>query len=257
MSDPQVRSAEHHTSTSLRVALLLTFGNGFLDVYTFLTHGVFATAQTGNVVLLFVGMVQDNSQTPLPHLWPILAFLAGILLASLIRTESMRRLLKHPVRWALLVQILLLAIVAVLPASTPVPLTTTMISFGAALQLGLFRVVRTYAYVTIATTGNLMRLAETAFQAVRSRQVETFRLLRLYISIFASFVVGAVAGALVTDAWRLPACWVVVAVITAALALFYVDDYRDTGSALGHSGHPGRTGHRSVVIDSADDDTLG
>ena len=44
------------TTGSLHLALLLALAGGFLDAFTFVGHGgVFANAQTGNVVLLAVG----------------------------------------------------------------------------------------------------------------------------------------------------------------------------------------------------------
>ncbi|MDT7647181.1 MAG: hypothetical protein QOC75_4181, partial [Pseudonocardiales bacterium] len=40
------------TATSRRVGALLVTSNGFVDAYTYLAHGgVFANAQTGNVIL--------------------------------------------------------------------------------------------------------------------------------------------------------------------------------------------------------------
>lgn len=45
------------TSITLVTAALMTFVGGTLDAATFLGHGVFATAQTGNVVLLVIALV--------------------------------------------------------------------------------------------------------------------------------------------------------------------------------------------------------
>ena len=117
-----------HTSSSLRVALLLTAGNGLLDVYTLVLHGVFATAQTGNVVLLFGGVVRPITSDPLHHLWPILAFMAGVLLANLMRSPPLSSWLRFPVRFALALQVVLLVVVALLPISAP--------ALGPAFDLG-------------------------------------------------------------------------------------------------------------------------
>ena len=39
---------------TLAVALLLGFAGGYLDTYTWITHGVLANAQTANLVFLWV-----------------------------------------------------------------------------------------------------------------------------------------------------------------------------------------------------------
>ncbi len=230
--------SDEATSSSLRVAALLTVSNGFLDVYTIMTHGVFATAQTGNVVLFFVDLVRPAAGDPLPHLWPILIFLVGVLVASVLKTEAINRRIRVPLRYALLIQIGLLVVVSVLPARAPALLITMLIPFGTALQLTLFRLVRSSNYVSIASTGNLMRVTEYAFAGLRDRQPSDFALLRLYSSILISFLAGAAIGAVTTDWWGLRACWVAVAVITLALAMFFVDDYRETGRLLPQSTDP-------------------
>lgn len=50
-----------HTSLTLRLAALLSFVGGFLDAYTHLSrNGVFATAQTGNIILMIVAGARDQ-----------------------------------------------------------------------------------------------------------------------------------------------------------------------------------------------------
>ena len=74
-SEPNGRAVPLTTSSSMRVAALPTVANGFVDAYTFLAHGgVFANAQTANVVLFGVGLARRDVVNPLAHLWPILAF---------------------------------------------------------------------------------------------------------------------------------------------------------------------------------------
>ena len=59
---------------------------GFLDAYTYLIRGgVFANAQTGNIVLLGVRLMEGDWGGAGHYLVPILAFAAGVLAAELIR----------------------------------------------------------------------------------------------------------------------------------------------------------------------------
>ena len=64
-------------SESLPVGLLLALAGGILDAYTYLVRGeVFATAETGNLVLLGINLSQGRLNEAAYYLWPILAFAA-------------------------------------------------------------------------------------------------------------------------------------------------------------------------------------
>lgn len=214
------------TSRSLRVATLLTVANGFIDAYTFLAHGgVFANAQTGNVVLFGVGLARPDVAKPLAHLWPILAFVAGLAAARALNSPSAEAALRYPLRFSLVVQIVVLAIIATLPATVPQWLITTSIAFVSALQLSLFRTVRSATFVTIAMTGNLRRTTEALHDAVHGDASER-RLAALYVALVCGFTGGAVVGALITSHLGTTAVWIPAAIIAVALSQYYLDDLR-------------------------------
>ena len=102
-----------------------------------------------------------------------------------------------------------------------------LISAGAGLQLGLFRLVQSNAYITIATTGNLLRLTESAVAAVRTRRSDDKALVRVYALIVGAFIVGAMAGAVLVYLFGRFAIWFVVGLVSLALAMFFVDDRRE------------------------------
>jgi uncharacterized membrane protein YoaK (UPF0700 family) len=63
---------------NLPTGMLLAGVGGFLDAYTFVGRGgVFANAQTGNIVLLAVAAGERHWPTALLHVPPILAFMLG------------------------------------------------------------------------------------------------------------------------------------------------------------------------------------
>ena len=97
-------------------ALLAVIG-GFLDAYTYLTRGrVFANAQTGNLVLLAMNLAGGQFQKAQYYLIPILAFIAGVLIAEVTCRcfQKGRRL--HWRQIIILLEIITLASVAFLPA---------------------------------------------------------------------------------------------------------------------------------------------
>ena len=52
---------KRQVSESYFIGLLLAIAGGYLDVYTYISRGgVFANAQTGNIVLLGIHIAQQN-----------------------------------------------------------------------------------------------------------------------------------------------------------------------------------------------------
>lgn len=73
-------------SERLIVGGVLAAGGGFMDIYTYILYdGVFANAQTGNVVLLGYRMMNGNFKGALYSLIPIIAYVAGIFVAGICR----------------------------------------------------------------------------------------------------------------------------------------------------------------------------
>ena len=70
-------------SESIRLGTLLTFVGGFLDAYSYLTRGgVFANAETGNIVLMGIHLAQGQWRQAIFYLFPIACFALGIFAAE-------------------------------------------------------------------------------------------------------------------------------------------------------------------------------
>ncbi|MFZ2529219.1 MAG: YoaK family protein [Rhodococcus sp. (in: high G+C Gram-positive bacteria)] len=213
------------TSTSLRFALVLTLVGGYLDAYTFITRdGVFANAQTANVILMGIDLSEAKWQGALAHMFPILAFLAGIGVAMLIKTGRIERRIARPLRWTTGLQATILVVVGFVPTGVPAAAVTVPIAFVAALQMGLYRTIGDLTYMSIATTGNLMRLTEAGFRVVVEHDHTARPHAVVYASICAVFAVGAVFGAVVSQWIGVRSAWVPAAILVVALLLFYLDD---------------------------------
>ena len=73
-------------SDSFRIASLLAIVGGFLDAYTYVARGgVFANAQTGNIVLFGLHIAEGSWRTAVSYFIPILAFVLGIFIDEWIR----------------------------------------------------------------------------------------------------------------------------------------------------------------------------
>ena len=78
-----IRLLEQQASESYLVGVLLAIAGGYLDVYTYVCRGgIFANAQTGNIVLLGISVADQNWSKIDGYIYPILAFMAGILVAE-------------------------------------------------------------------------------------------------------------------------------------------------------------------------------
>src|ERR1700735_3200270 len=87
---------------TLPTGLLLAGAGGFLDAYTFVGRGgVFANAQTGNIVLLAVAAGERHWATAVLHAPPILPFMLGVAVAETLARPGARRMVRRPARFVL------------------------------------------------------------------------------------------------------------------------------------------------------------
>lgn len=189
----------YQTSETLPVGLLLALAGGLLDAYSYLNRGqVFATAETGNLVLLGINVSMGNWSQVLHYLLPVLAYTAGVLV-----TELLRRHLEDEGGWLhwrqylLLVECVVIAVVAFLP-QTLNPLANLMISFASAVQVDSFRKFNGCGCATTMCTGNLRSGTEHLFRWLHHREGTSGRSALVYYGLILSFVAGAVLSGLLT-----------------------------------------------------------
>jgi uncharacterized membrane protein YoaK (UPF0700 family) len=205
------------------VGLLLSAVGGFLDAYTFVGHGgVFANAQTGNVVLLGVGLVSGRVGDALRHLPPLVAFLVGLgvaeSLARLPRRPPTPTALRRPTRVVLGVEALVLALCAAIPL--PDVVVTVAVAFVVALQVSTFKKVGDVPYNATVTTGNLRSLVAEIARVVGDRSPDAGRRAAVLGAIVVSFAGGAAAGAALTLATgRLAAFAAAGAIVVVTVAI--------------------------------------
>ena len=210
---------------SLWFALLLTLANGFLDAHTYLARGgVFANVQTANVIFGAIDTSERKFALALAHVWPLLAFIAGVALASHIKSGRVERIVPRPLRWTMAVQALALAIIGFVPASVPHSYVTVPISFLAAVQIGLFRNIGDLVYLPVATTGNLMRCVEAGYDGFVAKRPASRQAFGVYGALIVAFALGALIGAFASRAWGVHAIWLPAGFLAFTLCLFIIDE---------------------------------
>ena len=209
-------------SESLSVGLLLALTGGLLDAYSYLNRGeVFATAETGNIVLLGIHLAQQQWGQALRYVFPILAFAAGVLVAELIHRNlgnaSGRIHWRHPL---LLAECLVLVLVALLPQGRWDPLANILISFTSAIQVESFRKFRDCSCATTTCAGNLRGGTELLFRCLAGPAGRlALQKAGVYYGLILAFVSGAVISGLVTP---LAGRWTVLCACPALLGAFFL-----------------------------------
>ena len=217
--------ADIERTRTLWFALLLTLANGFLDAHTYIARGgVFANVQTANVIFFAIDSSEGKWAAALAHIWPLLAFIAGMALASYIKSGRVEHIVPHALRWTMAVQAVVLGIIGFVPASVPHSYVTVPISFLAAMQIGLFRSIGDLAYLPVATTGNMMRFMESGYDAFVEKHAESRQACGVYGALIAAFAIGALAGSVASLAWGVHAIWLPAGFLAITLCLFIVDE---------------------------------
>jgi uncharacterized membrane protein YoaK (UPF0700 family) len=180
---------------ALPVATLLAFAGGYIDAYTWITHRVFANAQTANMLFLWIDAMAGEWAKALHYVPSLAAFVLGVVMASWLRRLAGAN--AGPI--SLLIEIAFLILVAVLHNRLPGVAGTLGISFVAAMQAASFPRVESCAYSSVMATTNLRQTIEGLFIAVTgSADPHRFRRPGVFAMVLAAFGVGAAASAYVT-----------------------------------------------------------
>ena len=111
-----------------------------------------------------------------------------------------------------------------IPSGVPHGYVTVPISFLAAMQIGLFRNIGDLAYMPVATTGNLMRLMESWYDAFVEKHAESRRAFGVYGALISVFGLGALLGSFASVAWGVHAIWLPAGFLAVTLVLFIIDE---------------------------------
>lgn len=220
-------SKQKQMSDSYGLGILLALAGGYLDAYTYLLRGgVFANAQTGNIVLLGISLARQNWSRAGYYMVPILTFAAGVLVTELIRGRYQYASTLHWRQIILSVEILALVGVALLPLGQMDMLANVLVSFVCALQVQSFRKVDGNSMATTMCTGNLRSGTELLCRYWRTGERSLLRRAGEYYGIILAFVAGAAVGTLLSmsgDGWVVLAP---VALLGAAFLLMFREEKR-------------------------------
>ena len=215
------RWAARRPRTRLLIAVAtscaMTVAGGILDAWVYLDHGhLFATAQTGNVVLLGVALATGDGADAWRHVPPIAAFVAGLLLSRVSGTLLKRRgVNSRTIRLG--VECVLLVALAAWADRLSNNAITACVGFLAALQITALSHIDGWSFNTGMTTGNLRSAASALSKALfNPRSSQDWLHAAVLGLICVAFAAGAIAGGFLTPRWHARTLLAVVGMVLAA-----------------------------------------
>ena len=211
-------------SESLLMSAFVILSGGLQDAYTYLCRGgVFANAQTGNIVLFSTCLFEGDWHRSLHYLVPVLSFMLGIFVA-----ECVHRRFKHMerVHWRqliLLAEIVFLFAVGFLPQSVDTP-ANAVVSFVCAMQVQTFRKVRGHAYASTMCIGNMRSGTEALCVYFHTHDREVLHKALTYFGVIGVFAAGAGLGALLTARFGIRGIWLSCALLAVSFLIMFIHD---------------------------------
>lgn len=209
------------TPTSVALGFLLAMIAGFLDAYTYVTrNGVFANAQTGNVVLLAVKIAEGQWYQASLHVPPIITYIVGVAVAEQLKHPKKPR---NTARLVLFLEGIILFVIGTFPTQIPNIVITSIISFVASVQVAFFDKLDKWSYNNTVVSGNLRTASQAAYLAMFTHDQKEKVRFRRFLTIVVAFVVGAILGAMSSHHLGVISIWIAASLMFCAVLLFQLD----------------------------------
>ena len=194
-------------SESLILSLLLAFSGGFQDAYTYIERGhVFANAQTGNVVLMSVSLLDGNIHAVIRYITPLFAFIAGTIVADLIEHRMKEVQVIHWRQMIIMAEVIVMFITGLFPESMNME-ANCLISFTCAMQVETFRYFCGNAYASTMIIGNMRSGTHALSEAMIYHSKADLKHACEYFGVILVFGIGAAFSALLTPVMDEKTIW--------------------------------------------------
>ena len=168
--------------------ILLMLSGGFMGAYSYyLKGGVFANAETANLLIFAMHISQGSFTEAARVLIPISTFFIGTFFSEMFKDK-----LKHC--WPSLLifcEIILLAFLALLPENAPFTIFHVMIALISSMQYNTFREARGVQLSTLFCTAHLRGGGSCLYNAVRTKDRTAYKKTFYHIGMILTFIAGA------------------------------------------------------------------
>lgn len=213
---------ETQMSEAFITAVFIILSGGFQDAYTYCSRGgVFANAQTGNIVLLSTGLFKGEVKASLKYLVPIMFFLIGTAAAEVMKIYFKNSKKLHWRQTVLLFEIIFLFSVGFMPHKFDLS-ANAIVSFVCAMQIQTFPTVRGHAYASTMCIGNMRNATEALITYIKTGEKHFIKKALIYFSVILIFAVGAGIGCCVTRIIGKRAIWICCLFLAVSFNIMFV-----------------------------------
>lgn len=209
---------------TLLIGAMLAMVGGFLDVYTYICRGgVFANAQTGNLVIFGIKIAEGDYEDCFYYLIPVISFFLGIVVAEYIRRKYKDN---NKIHWRQIViafETIVLAVIAFIPKNNDM-LANILVSFVCSLQVQSFKKIYGNAYATTMCTGNLRSATESLYEYKTSKNKSDLQKSLRYYGVIGFFMLGAVIGVLLINVFENKTIFFPCAVLAVVFVLIFIEE---------------------------------
>ena len=210
-------------SEAFVTSIFLALSGGLQDAYTYcIRDGVFANAQTGNVVLMSQYLMQGDFSMAGHYAVPLLSFAFGVFVAEKLQARFKYASKLHWRQGLLVLEIVLLVFVGFLPETMNVT-ASSVVSFVCAMQVQAFRKVNGYSYASTMCIGN-MRSGVAALSAFhREHKKAQLREAYHYFGVIGFFAAGAAIGSVLVPVAGIATIFVSAVFLSVSFVIMFVD----------------------------------
>ncbi|MBR5382617.1 MAG: DUF1275 domain-containing protein [Clostridia bacterium] len=217
-----------NSSERLHLAMMLSILGGIMDGYSYSVRGgVFATGQTGNLIIFAYRFVHGQYDRAFRAFVPILGFWMGIFAAQFILNHvanihgedaERNRKLKNRV---MLLEAFILFCIGFVPDTVLDIIPNSITSLLAAMQFSAFRKFEDeMAYASVFCTGNMRSCAELYYKGIFQKNHSALKRAFKYTAILLSFLTGAVLAMIIGESIGEKTIWIGSCVALACAFLF-------------------------------------
>lgn len=209
---------------SLTVAIFLTLAGGFQDSYSYIARGgVFANAQTGNIVLLSTNLFSADTDKIIKYLIPILSFVIGVYISVRVEEKFSNRRFIIWRQVILLIEIIIFIFVGFLNEELN-NIANALLSFSCAMQVNTFRKVENLPFATTMCIGNMRSGTEMMGRYHLTKDKSYRRKALYYYLIIFIFAIGAFIGYISVRLFNLKSIWLGMIFLIIAFILLFLDE---------------------------------
>ncbi len=203
-------------SESFTLGIILAIAGGFWDTYTYILRGgVFANAETGNIVLMGINLAERNFKQAFSYFIPIFAFACGVFIIGIIRRQFKKISAFHWRNIIITIEILIIFTVGFMPESLN-HIVNVMVAFVCAMQVATFKKVRSCPCATTMCTGNLRSCTENLFGYINTKDKEYLKKAIVYFCVIIFFILGAILGAICSKSLGIKSIWITCVLLLSA-----------------------------------------